>query len=41
MDGEYLFDYMKPLDGWRVPDFYKFTGEDNKIKKEHISMFIT
>jgi hypothetical protein len=32
---------MKALDGWRIPNFYKFTDEDNKITKEHISMFIT
>jgi hypothetical protein len=31
---------MKAPDGWKMPNFYKFSGEDNKITKEHISMFI-
>ena len=24
------FDFMKPPDGWRVPDFNKFYGDDSK-----------
>jgi hypothetical protein len=31
---------MKASDGWKVLDFYKFRGKDNKTTKEHISMFI-
>jgi hypothetical protein len=31
---------MKAPDDWKVADFYKFSGEDNKTSKEHISMFI-
>jgi hypothetical protein len=31
---------MKVPDGWKMPNFYKFSGEDNKTTKEHSSMFI-
>jgi len=30
---------MKASNGWKVPDFYRLSGEDNKIR-EHISMFL-
>ena len=30
---------MKASNGWKVPNFYRFSGEDNKIR-EHISMFL-
>jgi hypothetical protein len=31
---------MKAPDGWRVPDFNKFSGDDSKSTMEHISMFL-
>ena len=34
------FDFMKAPDGWRVPDFNKFSGDDSKSTMEHISMFL-
>ena len=34
------FDFMKPPDGWRVPDFNKFSGDDSKSTIEYISMFL-
>ena len=34
------FDFMKALDGWRVPNFNKFSGDDSKSTMEHISMFL-
>lgn len=30
------FGYMKAPGGQRVPDFYKFSGEDNKTTMGHI-----
>jgi hypothetical protein len=30
---------MKAPNGWRVPDFKKFSGDDSKSTIEHISMF--
>ena len=34
------FNFMKAPDGWRVPDFNKFSGDDSKSTMEHISMFL-
>jgi len=34
------YDFMKAPDGWRVPDFQKFSGDDSKLSIEHISMFL-
>jgi len=31
---------MKAPNGWRVPDFQKFSGDDSKLTMEHISMFL-
>ena len=32
---------MKAPNGWRVPDFQKFSGDDSKSTLEHISMFLS
>ena len=34
------FVFMRAPDGWRVPDFYKFSGDDSRSSMEHISMFL-
>jgi hypothetical protein len=34
------FDFMKAPDGWKVPDFNKFSGDDSKSTMEHISMLL-
>jgi len=34
------FDFITALDGWKVPDFYKFSGDNSKSIMEHISMFL-
>jgi hypothetical protein len=34
------FDFMKAPDGWKVPNFNKFSGDDSKSIMEHISMFL-
>ena len=34
------FNFMKAPDGWRVPDFNKFSGDDSKSTMEHINMFL-
>jgi hypothetical protein len=34
------FDFMKAPDGWKVPDFNKFSGDDSKSTMEHIGMFL-
>jgi hypothetical protein len=34
------FDLMAYPPGWRVPDFIKFSGEDNHTTWEHISQYI-
>jgi hypothetical protein len=31
---------MKAPNGWRIPDFNKFSGDDNKSTMEHISVFL-
>ena len=35
------FDLIPYLAGWRVPDFVKFSGDDNRSTWEHISQYIT
>ena len=34
------YDFMKAPDGWRVPDFQKFSDDESKSTIEHISMFL-
>ena len=34
----YVYDYLKTPNGWWVPDFYQFSGEDDKTTVEHISI---
>jgi hypothetical protein len=34
-------DYSKTLDGWWIPDFYEFSGEDDKIVVEHINVYLS
>ena len=34
------FDFVPHPPGWRVPDFVKFSGEDNRTTWEHISQYI-
>jgi hypothetical protein len=34
------FDFMKAPNGWKVPNFNKFSGDDSKSTMEHISMFL-
>jgi hypothetical protein len=31
---------MKAPDGWKVPDFYKFSGDDSRTSMEHVSKFL-
>jgi hypothetical protein len=31
---------MEAPAGWKVPHFYKFSGENHKTTREHISMFL-
>jgi hypothetical protein len=33
------FDFMKAPDGWKVPNFNKFNGDDSKSTMEHVSLF--
>jgi len=35
------FDLIPYPVGWRVPDFVKFSGDDNRSTWEHISQYIT
>lgn len=35
------FDFMKASDGWRVPLFYNFGGDDSKCTMGYVSMFLT
>jgi hypothetical protein len=35
------FDLMAYPLGWRIPDFIKFSGEDNSTTLEHISQYIS
>jgi hypothetical protein len=32
---------LKTLDGWWIPDFYEFSGEDDKTAVEHISIYLS
>jgi len=32
---------LKTLDGWWVPNFYEFSGEDDKTAVEHISIYLS
>ena len=34
-------DYLETSDGWWVPDFYEFSGEDDKTAVEHISIYLS
>jgi hypothetical protein len=34
-------DYFKTPDGWWIPDFYEFSGEDDKTAVEHINVYIS
>jgi hypothetical protein len=36
----HFFDFLKAPDGWSLPDFYKFSGDDNKSTMEHVSLFL-
>jgi hypothetical protein len=33
------FDYVAFPPGWRMPDFVKFSGDDNRTTWEHISQY--
>jgi hypothetical protein len=33
------FDFLNAPDGWRVPNFYKFSGDDSKSSMKHVSLF--
>jgi hypothetical protein len=33
------FDYVAFFSGWRMPDFVKFSGDDNRTTWEHISQY--
>ena len=35
------YDYLKTPNGWWVPDFYEFSGEDDKTAVEHISIYLS
>jgi len=35
------YDYLKTPNGWWVPDFYEFSGEDDKTTMEHISIYLS
>jgi hypothetical protein len=34
-------DYLKTPDGWWIPDFYEFIGEDDKTTVVHISIYLS
>ena len=34
-------DYLETPDGWWVPDFYEFSGKDDKTAVEHISIYLS
>ena len=34
------FDLVPYTSGWRVPDFIKFSGDDNRSTWEHISQYV-
>jgi len=35
------YDYLKTPNGWWVPDFYEFSGEDDKTTMKHISIYLS
>jgi len=35
------YNYLKTPNGWWVPDFYEFSGEDDKTTMEHISIYLS
>jgi hypothetical protein len=34
-------DYLKTPDGWWIPNFYEFSGEDDKTVVEYISIYLS
>jgi hypothetical protein len=34
-------DYLKTSDGWWIPYFYEFSGEDDKTVVEHINVYLS
>jgi hypothetical protein len=32
---------LKTPNGWWIPDFYEFSGEDDKTAVEHISIYLS
>jgi hypothetical protein len=34
-------DYLKTPDGWWIPDFYVFSGEDDKTAVEYINVYLS
>ena len=35
------YDYLKTPNGWWVPNFYEFCGQDSKTTVEHISLYLS
>jgi hypothetical protein len=35
------YDYLKTPDGWWIPNFYEFSGEDDKTTVEYISIYLS
>jgi hypothetical protein len=35
------YDYLKTPDSWWIPNFYEFSGEDNKTVVEHINIYLS
>jgi hypothetical protein len=36
-----MLDYLKTPNGWWIPYFYEFSGEDDKTAVEHISIYLS
>jgi hypothetical protein len=34
-------DYLKTPDGWWIPNFYEFSGEDDKTIVEYINVYLS
>ena len=34
------YDYLKTPNGWWVPNFYEFSGEDDMTTMEHFSIYL-
>jgi hypothetical protein len=34
-------DYLKTPHGWWIPDFYEFSGEDDKTAVKHINIYLS